>query len=227
MELEIKNIEKVFRTESVQTQALNKVSLKVKDGEFVAIMGPSGCGKSTLLNIIGLLDNPTAGEYFLDGKEVGKLKENQRTESRKGRIGFIFQSFNLIEDMNVRDNIMLPLNNLPLSREEKNERVAEAMHRMEISHRSRHYPSQLSGGQQQRVAIARAIVSKPGLILADEPTGNLDSKVGAEVMELLSELHREGSTIIMVTHSLKDAGYADYIINLFDGQIVESLNDKM
>jgi len=227
MELEIKNIEKVFRTESVQTQALNKVSLKVKDGEFVAIMGPSGCGKSTLLNIIGLLDNPTAGEYFLDGKEVGKLKENQRTEFRKGRIGFIFQSFNLIEDMNVRDNIMLPLNNLPLSREEKNERVAEAMHRMEISHRSRHYPSQLSGGQQQRVAIARAIVSKPGLILADEPTGNLDSKVGAEVMELLSELHREGSTIIMVTHSLKDAGYADYIINLFDGQIVESLNDKM
>lgn len=227
MKLEIKNIEKVFRTESVQTQALNKVSLKVKDGEFVAIMGPSGCGKSTLLNIIGLLDNPTAGEYFLDGKEVGKLKENQRTEFRKGRIGFIFQSFNLIEDMNVRDNIMLPLNNLPLSREEKNERVAEAMHRMEISHRSRHYPSQLSGGQQQRVAIARAIVSKPGLILADEPTGNLDSKVGAEVMELLSELHREGSTIIMVTHSLKDAGYADYIINLFDGQIVESLNDKM
>lgn len=227
MELEIKNIDKIFRTESVQTQALNNVSLKVKDGEFVAIMGPSGCGKSTLLNIIGLLDNPSAGEYFLDGKEVGKLKENQRTEFRKGRIGFIFQSFNLIEQMNVRDNIMLPLNNLPLSREEKHKRVEEAMRRMEISHRSRHYPSQLSGGQQQRVAIARAIVSRPGLILADEPTGNLDSKVGAEVMELLSELHREGATIIMVTHSLKDAGYADYIVNLFDGQIVENLNDKM
>lgn len=227
MELEIKNIDKIFRTESVQTQALNNVSLKVKDGEFVAIMGPSGCGKSTLLNIIGLLDNPSSGEYFLDGKEVGKLKENQRTEFRKGRIGFIFQSFNLIEQMNVRDNIMLPLNNLPLSRDEKHRRVEEAMRRMEISHRSRHFPSQLSGGQQQRVAIARAIVSRPGLILADEPTGNLDSKVGAEVMELLSELHREGATIVMVTHSLKDAGYADYIVNLFDGQIVENLNDKM
>lgn len=227
MKLELKNIDKIFRTESVQTQALNNVSFHIKDGDFVAIMGPSGCGKSTLLNILGLLDNPTSGEYYLDDNEVGHLKENQRTEFRKGRIGFIFQSFNLIEEMNVRDNIMLPLNNLPLSKDEKNKRVEEAMRRMEISHRSRHYPSQLSGGQQQRVAIARAIVSRPGLILADEPTGNLDSKVGAEVMELLSELHREGSTIVMVTHSLKDAGYADYIINLFDGQIVETLNDKM
>ncbi|MCM1490914.1 MAG: ABC transporter ATP-binding protein [Muribaculum sp.] len=227
MKLELKNIDKIFRTESVQTQALNNVSFNIKDGDFVAIMGPSGCGKSTLLNILGLLDNPTSGEYLLDDTEVGHLKESQRTEFRKGRIGFIFQSFNLIEEMNVRDNIMLPLNNLPLSRDEKNKRVDEAMRRMEISHRSRHYPSQLSGGQQQRVAIARAIVSRPGLILADEPTGNLDSKVGAEVMELLSELHREGSTIVMVTHSLKDAGYADYIINLFDGQIVETLNDKM
>lgn len=227
MKLELKNIDKIFRTESVQTQALNNVSFHIKDGDFVAIMGPSGCGKSTLLNILGLLDNPTSGEYLLDDTEVGHLKESQRTEFRKGRIGFIFQSFNLIEEMNVRDNIMLPLNNLPLSKDEKNKRVEEAMRRMEISHRSRHYPSQLSGGQQQRVAIARAIVSRPGLILADEPTGNLDSKVGAEVMELLSELHREGSTIVMVTHSLKDAGYADYIINLFDGQIVETLNDKM
>lgn len=227
MNINLKNIDKIFRTESVQTQALNNVSFNIKDGEFVAIMGPSGCGKSTLLNILGLLDNPTSGEYFLDETEVGHLKESQRTEFRKGRIGFIFQSFNLIEEMNVRENIMLPLNNLPLSRDEKNKRVEEAMRRMEISHRSRHYPSQLSGGQQQRVAIARAIVSRPGLILADEPTGNLDSKVGAEVMELLSELHREGSTIVMVTHSLKDAGYADYIINLFDGQIVETLNDKM
>lgn len=227
MELELKHINKIFRTESVQTQALNNVSLKVSDGEFVAIMGPSGCGKSTLLNILGLLDNPTSGEYILDGIEVGNFRENQRTGFRKGRIGFIFQSFNLIAEMNVRDNIMLPLNNLPLSRDEKNRRVEEAMRRMEISHRSRHYPSQLSGGQQQRVAIARAIVSKPGLILADEPTGNLDSKVGAEVMQLLSELHDEGATIIMVTHSLKDAGYADHIVNLFDGQIVETLNDKM
>lgn len=227
MNIELKDINKVFRTESVQTQALNNVSFTVRDGDFAAIMGPSGCGKSTLLNILGLLDNPTSGDYLLDGTEVGRLKENQRTSFRKGRIGFIFQSFNLIETMNVRDNIMLPLHNLPLSRDEKNSRVEETMRRMEISHRSRHYPSQLSGGQQQRVAIARAIVSRPGLILADEPTGNLDSKVGAEVMDLLSELHREGSTIIMVTHSLRDAGYADYIINLFDGQIVETLNDKM
>lgn len=207
--------------------ALNNVSFRVKDGEFVAIMGPSGCGKSTLLNILGLLDNPTAGQYLLDGKEVGSLRESQRTEWRKGRIGFIFQSFNLIEDMNIRDNIMLPLNNLPIPKDEKNKRVEAAMNRMGIAHRSRHYPSQLSGGQQQRAAIARAIVAKPGLILADEPTGNLDSKNGAEVMELLSELHRDGATIIMVTHSQRDAACADYIINLFDGQIVETLNDRM
>lgn len=227
MNLEINNISKIFRTESVQTQALNNVSMKVNDGEFVAVMGPSGCGKSTLLNIIGLLDNPTDGEYYIDGTEVGRLRESQRTAFRKGRIGFIFQSFNLIEEMNVRDNIMLPLHNLSLTKEEKRRRVDEAMRRMEISHRSRHYPSQLSGGQQQRVAIARATVSRPGLILADEPTGNLDSRTGAEVMGLLSELHREGATIIMVTHSMKDAGYADRIINLFDGQIVETLNEKM
>lgn len=227
MNIEIKNVGKVFRTDSVQTLALNNVSLRVADGDFVAIMGPSGCGKSTLLNILGLLDNPTTGEYFLDGKEVAHLKESQRTEYRKGRIGFVFQSFNLIEGMNIRDNIMLPLNNMGLSKEEKNRRVEEVMRRMGISHRSRHLPSQLSGGQQQRAAIARAIVAKPGLILADEPTGNLDSKNGAEVMELLSELHREGSTIIMVTHSQKDAAAADYIINLFDGQIVENLKDRM
>lgn len=227
MDLEIKNLRKTFNTESVQTIALDNVSLTVKDGEFVAIMGPSGCGKSTLLNILGLLDNPTSGSYLLDGKEVGSLKESGRTEYRKGRIGFIFQSFNLIEDMSIRDNIMLPLNNLPLSRAEKDQRVEEAMRRMGISHRSRHYPSQLSGGQQQRAAIARAIVSRPGLILADEPTGNLDSKNGAEVMALLEELHRKGATIIMVTHSQKDAACADRIINLFDGQVVSNLNDKM
>ena len=227
MNIEIKNVGKVFRTDSVQTLALNNVSLRVADGEFVAVMGPSGCGKSTLLNILGLLDNPTTGEYFLDGKEVAHLKESQRTEYRKGRIGFVFQSFNLIEGMNIRDNIMLPLNSMGLSTEEKDRRVEEVMRRMGISHRSRHLPSQLSGGQQQRAAIARAIVAKPGLILADEPTGNLDSKNGAEVIELLSELHREGSTIIMVTHSQKDAAAADYIINLFDGQIVENLKDRM
>ncbi len=227
MNIEIKNVGKVFRTDSVQTLALNNVSLRVADGEFVAVMGPSGCGKSTLLNILGLLDNPTTGEYFLDGKEVAHLKESQRTEYRKGRIGFVFQSFNLIEGMNIRDNIMLPLNSMGLSKEEKDRRVEEVMRRMGISHRSRHLPSQLSGGQQQRAAIARAIVAKPGLIFADEPTGNLDSKNGAEVIELLSELHREGSTIIMVTHSQKDAAAADYIINLFDGQIVENLKDRM
>ncbi len=227
MDIEIRNIEKVFVTESVQTMALNKVSFNVKDGDFVAIMGPSGCGKSTLLNILGLLDNPTSGEYLLDGKEVGSLRENQRTSFRKGKIGFVFQSFNLIEDMNIRDNIMLPLNNLPLSRNEKRKRVEEVMGLMGISHRSRHYPSQLSGGQQQRAAIARAVVSRPGLVLADEPTGNLDSKNGTEVMELLSELHRDGATIVMVTHSQRDASYADYVINLFDGQIVENITDKM
>ena len=227
MDIEVKNVYKVFRTDSVQTHALSDVSLKVKDGEFVAIMGPSGCGKSTLLNILGLLDNPTSGEYLLDGKEVGGLKEMQRTEWRKGRIGFIFQSFNLIEEMTVRENIMLPLNNIKLSRDEKRRRVDEAMKRMGIAHRAAHYPSQLSGGQQQRAAIARAIGAKPGLILADEPTGNLDSRNGAEVMELLTELHRDGATIIMVTHSQKDAGCADYIINLFDGRIVENLADRM
>ncbi|MDE5857422.1 MAG: ABC transporter ATP-binding protein [Muribaculaceae bacterium] len=227
MELQIKNLKKVFSTDSVKTVALNDVSFNIADGSFVAIMGPSGCGKSTLLNIIGLLDNPTEGKYLLDGVEVGNLKESKRTDYRRGRIGFIFQSFNLIEEMNIRDNIMLPLNNLPLSKAEKKQRVDEAMNRMGISHRANHYPSQLSGGQQQRAAIARAIVSRPGLILADEPTGNLDSKNGSEVMQLLSELHREGATIIMVTHSQRDAACADYVINLFDGSIVENINDKM
>ena len=227
MKIEIKDLEKVFRTDTVETVALNKVSFTIGDGEFVAIMGPSGCGKSTLLNILGLLDNPTAGSYRLDDKEVGNLRESERTEWRKGRIGFVFQSFNLIEEMTVRDNIMLPLNNLKLDKAEKRRRVDEALRRMGISHRAGHYPSQLSGGRQQRVAIARAIVGKPGLILADEPTGNLDSRNGAEVMDLLRDLHRDGATIVMVTHSQRDAAQADYIINLFDGQVVENLNDKL
>lgn len=223
MNIQIENLKKIFRSDTVQTVALNNVSLAISDGEFVAIMGPSGCGKSTLLNILGLLDNPTSGSYRLDGKEVGGLKESGRTEYRKGRIGFIFQSFNLIDTMTVRENVMLPLNNLPLSRDEKNKRVDEALNRMGIAHRAKHYPSQLSGGQQQRAAIARAIVGRPGLILADEPTGNLDSKNGAEVMELLSELHKEGATIVMVTHSHRDAAVADRVINLYDGQIVDNL----
>ena len=227
MKIEVNNLEKVFRTDSVETIALNNVSFTVADGDFAAIMGPSGCGKSTLLNILGLLDNPTGGSYMLDGREVANLRENERTAFRKGKIGFVFQSFNLIDEMTVRDNIMLPLNNLDLPKSERIKRVEQAMQRMGISHRGNHYPHQLSGGQQQRVAIARTTVSNPGLILADEPTGNLDSKNGAEVMNLLDELHREGATIIMVTHSHADAARADYIINLFDGQVVESLTDKL
>ncbi|MDE6086046.1 MAG: ABC transporter ATP-binding protein [Muribaculaceae bacterium] len=227
MNISLKNISKVFTSDTVKTVALNNVSLDIADGDFVAIMGPSGCGKSTLLNIMGLLDNPTGGEYKLDGEEVGNLRESQRTSWRKGRIGFIFQSFNLIEGMTVRENIMLPLYNIKMGREERSRRVEEVMRRMGISHRAYHYPSQLSGGQQQRVAIARAVVSKPGLILADEPTGNLDSHNGAEVMQLLDELHRDGATIVMVTHSCKDAAAADYIVNLFDGQIVENINNLL
>lgn len=227
MKLEVKNLGKTFHTDSVRTQAVNNVSLTIEDGSFVAIMGPSGCGKSTLLNILGLLDNPTAGSYMLDGVEMSGLKETERTAWRKGKIGFVFQSFNLIEEMTVRDNIMLPLTNLKMSKDERNMRVDEAMERMGISHRASHYPSQLSGGQQQRAAIARAIVSRPGLILADEPTGNLDSANGAEVMEILDELHRDGATIVMVTHSHKDASHADRIINLFDGQVVENLANLM
>lgn len=227
MNISLKNISKVFTGDAVRTIALNNVSLDIADGDFVAIMGPSGCGKSTLLNIMGLLDNPTQGSYTLDGNEVGNLRESQRTSWRKGRIGFIFQSFNLIESMTVRENIMLPLNNLKMNSREKNRRVDEVMRRMNIAHRAEHYPSQLSGGQQQRAAIARAVVSGPGLILADEPTGNLDSHNGAEVMKLLDELHREGATIVMVTHSRKDAAAADYIVNLFDGQIVDSINNLL
>ena len=214
------NLQNIFKTEEVQTLALNNVNIEVKDGEFVAIMGPSGCGKSTLLNILGLLDNPTEGEYYLNEKEVSKYTEAQRTNLRKGVIGFVFQSFNLIDELNVYENIELPLLYMGIPAAERKRRVEAAMERMAIMHRSKHFPQQLSGGQQQRVAIARAVVSNPKLILADEPTGNLDSKNGKEVMELLSELNKEGTTIVMVTHSQHDAGFAGRTINLFDGQVV-------
>ena len=218
--IKTENLSKVFRTDEVETHALKDVSFHVKEGEFVAIMGPSGCGKSTLLNIIGLLDNPSGGQYSLNGTNVSKFKESERTNLRKGVIGFVFQSFNLIEELNVFENIELPLLYMGIPSGERKARVNEAMKRMQITHRSKHFPQQLSGGQQQRVAIARAVVANPKLILADEPTGNLDSKNGKEVMDLLMELNKEGTTIIMVTHSQHDAGFAGRIINLFDGQLI-------
>jgi len=214
------NLQKIFRTEEVETWALNDVSLEIKEGEFVAIMGPSGCGKTTLLNILGLLDNPTGGEYYLNEIEVSKYSEKQRTRLRKGVIGFVFQSFNLIEELNVYENIELPLLYMGIPSAERKQRIQAAMDRMQITHREKHFPQQLSGGQQQRVAIARAVVAGPKLILADEPTGNLDSKNGKEVMNLLTELNKDGTTIVMVTHSQHDAGYAARIVNLFDGQLV-------
>ena len=222
--IKIEGLSKHFRTEEVETIALNNISMEVKDGEFVAIMGPSGCGKSTLLNILGLLDNPSGGEYYLNGKEVSKYTEAQRTSLRKGVIGFVFQSFNLIDELNVYENIELPLLYMGIPSAERKRRVETAMERMAITHRSKHFPQQLSGGQQQRVAIARAVVANPKLILADEPTGNLDSKNGKEVMELLNELNKEGTTIVMVTHSQHDAGFAGRIINLFDGQVVTEVS---
>lgn len=218
--IKTENLQKVFRTDEVETIALNEVNIEIKAGEFVAVMGPSGCGKSTLLNILGLLDNPTSGKYFLNGTEVSGFTEAQRTKLRKGVIGFVFQSFNLIDELNVYENIELPLLYLGISPAERKQRVETAMERMAITHRRKHFPQQLSGGQQQRVAIARAVVAGPKLILADEPTGNLDSKNGTEVMNLLKQLNQEGTTIVMVTHSQHDAGYADRIINLFDGQVV-------
>lgn len=222
--IRIENLTKIFRTEEIETVALNGVSLEIKDGEFVAIMGPSGCGKSTLLNILGLLDNPNEGEYWLGEEEVSRLKEKDRTQYRKGRIGFVFQSFNLIEELTVEENIELQLKYLGVSKAERKQRTLDILRKVNLSHRAKHYPQQLSGGQQQRVAIARAVVGNPQLILADEPTGNLDSKNGKEVMELLSQLNSEGSTIVMVTHSQHDATYAKRIINMFDGQIVEQIN---
>jgi putative ABC transport system ATP-binding protein len=218
--IKTENLQKIFRTEEVETWALNDVSVEIEEGEFVAIMGPSGCGKTTMLNILGLLDNPSGGMYYLNGTEVGKYSEKQRTRLRKGVIGFVFQSFNLIEELNVYENIELPLLYMGIPSAERRKKISAAMDRMQITHREKHFPQQLSGGQQQRVAIARAVVAGPKLILADEPTGNLDSKNGKEVMSLLTELNQEGTTIVMVTHSQHDAGYAARIINLFDGQLV-------
>jgi putative ABC transport system ATP-binding protein len=218
--IKTKQLTKVFRTEDIETLALNEVDFEVKKGEFAAIMGPSGCGKSTLLNIIGLLDNPSEGSYFFDGTDVAKFRESQRTNLRKGNIGFVFQSFNLIDELNVFENVELPLLSLKIGSRERKDMVNKVLERMNIAHRAKHFPQQLSGGQQQRVAIARAVVANPKLILADEPTGNLDSKNGLDVMNLLTELNREGTTIVMVTHSMHDAGFAHRIINLFDGQII-------
>lgn len=223
MVIHTKNLKRTFQTEEVRTLALNGVSIEVNEGEFVAVMGPSGCGKSTLLNILGLLDSPTEGEYLLGGTDVSRLSEPQRDQLRKGRIGFVFQSFNLIDDLTVEENIELPLLYMGIKRDERRKKVAALMERMDIMHRAKHFPRQLSGGQQQRVAIARAVVADPQMILADEPTGNLDSHNGREVMELLSQLHSEGATIVMVTHSQRDASYADRIINLYDGQVVTEL----
>ena len=222
--IKTEKLQKIFKTEEVETWALNDVTLEIKEGEFVAIMGPSGCGKSTLLNILGLLDNPTNGTYTLNGVEVSKMTESQRTELRKGVIGFVFQSFNLIDELNVYENIELPLLYMGVPAAERKRSVEEAMDRMAIAHRVKHFPQQLSGGQQQRVAIARAVVANPKIILADEPTGNLDSKNGKEVMELLTQLNKEGTTVVMVTHSQHDAGYATRTINLFDGSVVNEVS---
>lgn len=225
--IKVTDLSKVFRTEEIETTALDKVSFEIKDGEFVAIMGPSGCGKSTLLNIIGLLDNPTEGSYEFQGTEVSRLKERERTRFRKGNIGFVFQSFNLIDELNVYENVELPLRYLNISASERKRKVTDILRRMNISHRTKHFPQQLSGGQQQRVAIARAVVADPKLILADEPTGNLDSRNGKEVMDLLTELNKEGTTIVMVTHSQRDAASAQRTINLFDGRIVSDVANEL
>ncbi len=214
------NLTKIFITKEIETTAVNKISIEITQGEFVAIMGPSGCGKTTLLNMLGLLDNLSAGEYTFLDNDVSKYKESQRAKLRKSNIGFIFQNFNLIQELNVFDNVEMPLVYLKLSKKERKQRVETVLEKLDIAHRAKHFPSQLSGGQQQRVAVARAVASNPKLILADEPTGNLDSKNGNDVMELLTTLNKEGTTIIMVTHSKHDANYANRIIQLFDGKIV-------
>jgi putative ABC transport system ATP-binding protein len=216
-----KNLQKLYTTEEVETTVLNDVNLEVEAGEFVSIMGPSGCGKSTLLNVLGLLDNPSGGEYHLVGEEVSKYSERQRAKLRKGTIGFVFQSFNLIDELTVYGNIELPLLYLGMSSNERKERVTTVLDRMAVTHRHKHFPQQLSGGQQQRVAVARAVVAEPKIILADEPTDNLDSKHGDEVMEMLTNLNEAGTTIVMVTHSLSYAEYGNRVIHLFDGHVVK------
>ena len=218
--IKTKELKKVYATEEVETTALNEVDLEIQGGEFVAIMGPSGCGKSTLLNLLGLLDNPTEGEYYLLDHEVSRYSERQRANLRKANIGFVFQSFNLIDELTVYENVELPLLYLGMSSSERKKRVTEVLDSMEITHRRNHFPQQLSGGQQQRVAVGRAVIAQPKLILADEPTGNLDSRNGEEVMTLLTELNAAGTTVAMVTHSASDAEYSRRIIHLFDGRIV-------
>jgi len=218
--IETKNLTKIYRTDEVETTALNQINIRINEGEFVAIMGPSGCGKSTLMNILGLLDNPDQGEYFFMDQEVGRFRERQRTQLRKGNIGFVFQSFNLIDELTVYENIELPLIYQKLSAKERKEKVSAVMERLKLIPRKSHFPMQLSGGQQQRVAVGRALVVSPKLILADEPTGNLDSRNGDEVMGLLQELHTQGTTIVMVTHSPAYADAAQRVIHLFDGQVV-------
>lgn len=215
-----RNLQKLYTTDEVETTALNNVNFEINSGEFVAIMGPSGCGKSTLLNVIGLLDNPSSGEYYFLDKEVSKFTERQRSNMRKANIGFVFQSFNLIDELTVFENVELPLLYLGMTSGDRKKRVEETLEQMQIAHRRNHFPQQLSGGQQQRVAVSRAVVAKPKLILADEPTGNLDSAHGEEVMRLLTELNQGGTTIVMVTHSPSHAEYAGRIIHLFDGHIV-------
>jgi putative ABC transport system ATP-binding protein len=225
--IRINQLSKIFRTEMIETTALQEINLEVKTGEFVAIMGPSGCGKSTLLNILGLLDNADEGTYHFDGSEVTKLSEKQRTLLRKGNIGFVFQSFNLIDDLNVFENVELPLVALNCTRVKRKQRVEEILEKMQIGHRRDHFPRQLSGGQQQRVAVARALITGPKLILADEPTGNLDSQNGEQVMQWMEQLNIEGTTIVMVTHSLSHAERAHRIINLFDGKIITEQVDRV
>jgi putative ABC transport system ATP-binding protein len=225
--IKIQELEKVYRTEEVETKALNKVSLEVNEGEFVAIMGPSGCGKSTLLNILGLLDEPDGGSFKFIGTEISKFNERNRADLRKRNIGFVFQSFNLIDELTVFENVELPLIYLGVGAAERKEKVEKVLEKMQIMHRRNHFPQQLSGGQQQRVAVARAVINNPKLILADEPTGNLDSSNGNEVMELLTELNEAGTTVIMVTHSEHDARYAHRVIRLLDGEVVmENLREQ-
>jgi len=219
--LKLRNLTKLYRTSEIETSALRDVNLDIARGEFVAVMGPSGCGKSTLLNVVGMLDRPTRGEYWFEGRDIAGCNESQLSDLRKGAIGFVFQSFNLIDELSVAENVEIALlYHKGVSARERKERVQSALERMKISHRARHMPQQLSGGQQQRAAIARAVVAKPKMILADEPTGNLDSATGEEVMQLLSDLNSEGTTVVMVTHSHAHAAYAHRVINLLDGAVV-------